>query len=220
MFVMPMPSGSSSCSSHGANRRGGEARAVQRRPEPIARATEVVPDRRRVQTRVDAAEQHAQSRRNDVGHGAMHRRRQVGLGWLGRFESTAITTDGALPAASSRFSADSACQRFQRRHVSGSSAVTRVGELASWPDRRRGAALSPKNPSCADRRAARAHHARPAARRTARRGVRVGGESRGHLFAFTFQQRQHFFRAHDHRRRQVRPVVPLRCRSCGRRRPG
>jgi hypothetical protein len=56
----------------------GEARRVQRRPEPVAWPGEVVPRPRRVQPRVDAAEQHAQPWCHNVRHGPLGGGEQLG----------------------------------------------------------------------------------------------------------------------------------------------
>jgi len=57
----------------------GEARAVQRAPEAVARPREVVARRARVQAGVDAAEEHLQPRRDEVGDGASVRGGELGL---------------------------------------------------------------------------------------------------------------------------------------------
>lgn len=49
----------------------GEARLVQRLPEPVAGPREVMADRPGIEARVDPAEQHAQPGPDDVGHGAI-----------------------------------------------------------------------------------------------------------------------------------------------------
>jgi hypothetical protein len=64
----------------GAQLAGHEPGPVQRRPEAVAGAGEVVAGGRRVQARVDAAEQHVQAGSDDVGDGPAVRGRQLGGG--------------------------------------------------------------------------------------------------------------------------------------------
>ena len=78
-----------------------ESRAMQRRPEAIARPREVVTDGRRVQPRVDTAEQHTQIRGEQIRHGLRDGSSQLGLGRLSRWRGhhTELTTGSAAADA-------------------------------------------------------------------------------------------------------------------------
>ncbi|GGQ71238.1 hypothetical protein GCM10010216_36410 [Streptomyces flaveolus] len=57
---------------------------MQHRPEPVARAGEVVPRRRRQQAGVDAAEQHVEAVRDDVRYETVAGGLQFGPGEAGQ----------------------------------------------------------------------------------------------------------------------------------------
>ena len=125
---MPRPKASSSSCSDGLQQARGEPAAVQRRPEPVARSGEVVPGRRRVEARVDAAEEHRQVRREDVGNRPAGRRRQFRGGGSRRHDQAGGR--GRRTASSTRSSTRlSSPGRAAGRQVQDQAVVGQLEEL-------------------------------------------------------------------------------------------
>src|SRR6266513_2326022 len=90
----------------------GEPRAMQHGPEAIAGPSEVMARRAGVETRIDAAEEHAQPGRDYIGHRLARRCEHLGPGWTCRtspFFLQGRTAHVILSAARARAAARRAC---------------------------------------------------------------------------------------------------------------